>query len=114
MRTEVATALVVDTNGAVSQPIATNGLNGVRADMAVIAVSGTPTVNATVEESNDLQNWSAALLTLTLTTGFPAFTVNTTSGASSMARMTYVRLKLSVSASSACITAGLDLYKFVT
>lgn len=114
MRNEVATGLVIDTAGTVSQPMATSGLNGVRVDLAVIAVSTSMTVTAAVQESNDLQNWSAAIVTASLTTGFPAFTVSTTTNATTMARMSYVRLKLSTSTGTACVTAGIDLYKFAT
>lgn len=114
MRTEVASGLVIDSTGTVSQPLPTNGLNGIRADLAVVSASTSMDVTAKVEESNDLQNWSTALITATLSTGFPAFTVSTTSSVTTMARMTYVRVKLATSTGTACVTAGIDLYKYVT
>lgn len=80
----------------------------------VLSVSGTPTVSALVEESNDLENWSPVILTVSLTTGYPAFMSNKTSSAATMARMAYVRVRFTTSSGTATVTAGVDLYKYVT
>lgn len=112
MRQELATGLVVGTGSYVG-PIPTTGLNGVKADLLVLSSSGAMTVSCDVEQSNDAQNWESAGVTAATTT-IPGYTTAKTTGATSQATAAYVRLKLYTSTGTACVTAGIDFFKYST
>lgn len=100
---EVASKLYIGTNAtAYSQAISMEGANSVQVNFT--AFSGTAVI--TVEEGNDLENWSATYGTITGTNTFSAATYNTFKCTPIAAR--YVRLKYAAGSTAPVIGVGIN------
>jgi hypothetical protein len=87
----------------------------VKVDLLVISVGGsTSTVSAEVEMSNDGENWSTTGVIATVSTSFPGYNVDQTSGAGELCSQSYARIKLTATAGTACVKSGLLFFQLST
>ncbi len=115
-RIELANALLVSSAApAYVGPVPTRGMNGVKVDLLVISIGGSPTsVTAEVEMSNDGENWSTTGVSAAVS-AFPGYGVDQTAGVGELCSQANVRIKLTVLTSgTACVKSGLLFFQFST
>lgn len=103
-----------------SQPVQTNGMNGVHVELTVVSAGGTvaPTaVTAFAQVSNDLQNWTLLTAPAPSVSSYPGRAVATSTSGTSIANSAYVRIKVTLTGGTdptAVVNAGVNIFNFST